>query len=194
MSRDPHKTLVERSWKRADGKKSAAIEDGKLVLSDMMPTTPPTDYASLVALPTEPSALLQWIYEDMGGLGETPEGRYSTAYSMLSAVLRESILPPKTEAAVFRALKQIPGVTLVKGRVDAAGRPALGLGRVTEGWLHEELLLDPATYAYLGERSVAIKDHTSRGVDTAVPVKKGDLLNITVRIKAGIVDKAGQRP
>lgn len=194
VSRDPHKTLVERSWKRADGKKSATVEDGKLVVSEMMPTTPPTDYASLIALPTDPSALLQRIYEDMGGLGETPEGRYSTAYSMLSAVLRESVLPPKNEAAVFRAIKQIPGVTLVKGRVDAAGRQALGLGRVTEGWLHEELLLDPATYAYLGERSVAIKDHTSRGVDTAVPVQKGDLLNITVRVKAGIVDKAGQRP
>ncbi|WP_433467789.1 CU044_5270 family protein [Spirillospora sp. CA-128828] len=194
LSTDPRDTVVTREWKRADGTQVAGLEKGKLVFSGTMPTTPPSDYASLAALPTDPTALLRRIYKDMGGLGGTAEGRYSTAYAMLGAILRDNVLPPKTEAAVFRAIEQIPGVTLVKGRVDAAGRPALGLGRVAEGWLHEELLLDPATYAYLGERSVALKDHTSRGLDGSVSVKKGELQNLTVRLRAGIVDKAGQRP
>ncbi|GAA0602526.1 CU044_5270 family protein [Actinomadura livida] len=194
VSQDPRDTVVKRNWKRADGTKSAALDKGELVYSGMLPTTPPSDYRSLAALPTDPSALLQRMYREAGGLGETPEGRYSTAYTMLGAVLRDNVLPPKTEAAVFRAIKLIPGVTLAEGRADAAGRPALGLGRVAEGWLHQELLLDPATYAYLGERSVALKDHTARGTDATMRVKKGDLLNITVRVKAGIVDEAGQRP
>lgn len=191
---DPRETVVIRTWKRADGTKQAMVEDGRLVVSESgPPTTPPSDYASLTALPADPQALLRWTYKQMGGLGETAEGRYSTAYGMLGAILRDNVLPPKTEAAVFRAIKLIPGVTLVEGRVDAAGRPALGLGRVAEGWLHEELLLDPATYAYLGERSVARKDHTARGLDGTMSVRKGDLLNLTVRLKAGIVDEAGQR-
>jgi hypothetical protein len=200
LSKDPRDTVVRREWKRADGKRSARLEDGRLVFSRTMPTTPPSDYASLAALPAEPAALLQWIYKEMGGLGDTEEGRYSTAYSMLCAILRDNVLPPKTEAAVFRAIKKIPGVTLVeyipgvmleKGR--KAERPAIGLGRVAEGWLHQELLLDKASYAYIGERSVAMKDHTGRGLDGSVSVKKDDLLNLTVRLKAGVVDEAGER-
>ncbi|WP_165975445.1 CU044_5270 family protein [Actinomadura rubrisoli] len=194
LYKDPKKTVLVRSWHRADGKATASYEGGKLVLSGTMPTTPPSDYASLAALPTEPDALLKWLYKEMGGLGDSPEGRYATAYSMLGAILRDNVLPPAREAAVFRTIKRIPGVALVPGRVDAAGRPALGLGRVAEGWLHEELLLDPVTYAYLGERSVALKNHTSRGDDGSVSVRKGELQNLTVRTKAGIVDKAGQLP
>ncbi|WP_165503145.1 CU044_5270 family protein, partial [Actinomadura fibrosa] len=192
--KDPARTAVVRRWQRADGKVSAGYENGRLVLSGMLPTTPPSDYASLSALPTDPKALLDRIYTDVGGLGDTPEGRYSTAYGMLGAILRDQMLPPRIEAAVFRAIKLIPGVTLAKGRADAAGRPAIGLGRVAEGWLHEELLLDPKTYAYLGERSVALKNHTSRGDDGTLSVRKGELQNLTVRLNAGIVDKPGQRP
>ncbi|MEU8798819.1 CU044_5270 family protein [Spirillospora sp. NPDC048819] len=194
VSKNPDKDVVTRNWQRADGTKSATIEDGKIRFAGMMPTTPPSDYASLAALPADPDALLKWIYKEMGGLGATKEGRYSTAYAMFGAILRTNVLPPKIEAAVFRAIKKIPGVTLVKGRVDAAGRPAVGLGRVTEGYLHRELLLDEESYRYLGERSVVIEDHTTRGLDGIRSVEKGDLMNLTVRLKAGIVDRPGQRP
>ncbi|TDD82166.1 hypothetical protein E1293_17105 [Actinomadura darangshiensis] len=193
LSKNPHDTAVFRNWKRADGKKVADLEDGKLRFAGTMPTTPPSDYATLAALPTDPSALLHWFYKEMGGLGDNEEERYDVAYGMLGTMLRDNVLPPRTEAAAFRAIKQIPGVTLVKGRVDAAGRPALALGRLSEGWLHEELLLDPSTYAYLGERAVAVKDRTSRGEGGGHRDKKGDLLTLTVRLKAGIVDTAGQR-
>ncbi|MFG2090227.1 MULTISPECIES: CU044_5270 family protein [unclassified Spirillospora] len=193
VSTDPGKDVVTRNWQRADGTKSATIEDGRLRFTGMLPTTPPSDYASLAALPADPDALLKWIYKQTGGLGAAKEGRYSTAYSMFGAILRNNVLPPRTEAAVFRAIKQIPGVTLAEGRVDAAGRLALGLGRVTDGYLHQELLLDAETYGYLGERSVVIKDHRTRHVDGTMSVEKGDLMNLTVRLKAGIVDEAGQR-
>ncbi|SFO63987.1 hypothetical protein SAMN04489713_10866 [Actinomadura madurae] len=174
-------TGVRRQWKRADGTKSARLEDGKLVVSATPPTTPPSDYASLAALPTDPAALLQWVYQRAGG--RTAEGRYSAAYSMLCAILRDNLLPPKTEAAVYRAITRIPGVTAVlflglKMEGRSPERPVLGLGRVTEG-RHRELLLDRNGYAYLGEGSAAIE---------------GDALNLTVRVRSGVVDEAGQRP
>jgi DNA-directed RNA polymerase specialized sigma24 family protein len=34
------------------------------------------------------------------------------------------------------------------GPADAAGRPAIALGRIAEGWLHEEVLIAPKSYAY----------------------------------------------
>ncbi|QFG25185.1 CU044_5270 family protein [Actinomadura sp. WMMB 499] len=194
LSDDPADTRTNRSWKRADGELAAYMENGRLTTSPMMPTTPPSDYASLSKLPTDPDALLKWAYGQMGGLGETPEGRYTTAYTMFGAILRDNVLPPKFEAALFRAIKKIPDVTLVEGRVDMAGRQAIALGRVTEGYLHEEILFDPKTYAYLGERAVAIKDDTTRGEDMTRSVREGDVLRLTVQSRTGIVDAAGQRP
>ncbi|GAA3981322.1 hypothetical protein GCM10023085_74580 [Actinomadura viridis] len=189
----PYKTRVVREWKRADGAKTASVRGGRLEILDAMRTTPPQDYPSLAGLPTDPDALLAWIYREMGGLGSTPEGRYETAYTMLGAILRDNVLPPKVEAALYRAIKKIPGVTLVR-KVDGAGRPAIGLGRVAEGWLHAELLLDPQTFAYLGERSVAVKDHTVSGLDVKATVKKGTVQLMQTRQAAGIVDRPGQRP
>ncbi|MFI0453125.1 hypothetical protein [Actinomadura sp. 6N118] len=57
------------------------------------------------------------------------------------------------------------------------------------------MLLDPKTYAYLGQRLVTSKDETIRS-DGEPPrvVKKGTLVGITVRLAAGIVDKPGERP
>ncbi|MEV5827880.1 CU044_5270 family protein [Spirillospora sp. NPDC052242] len=195
LSDDPADTRTNRTWTRADGTVMAYMEDGRLERSAMMPaTSPPSDYASLAKLPTDPDALLKWIYADMGGLGETAEGRHSTAYSMLGAILRNNVLPPKLEAAVFRAIKQIPDVTLVEGRVDMSGRQAIALGRITEGYIHEEILFDPKTYAYLGERAVAIRDHSTRGEDGTLSFREGDLMRLTVQVQTGIVDDAGQRP
>ncbi|MFD0903148.1 CU044_5270 family protein, partial [Actinomadura sediminis] len=195
LSDDPADTRTNRSWTRADGKVIALMENGRLEQVPLAAgTMPPSDYASLAKLPTDPDALLKWVYAGMGGLGETSEGRYSTAYGTLSAILRDNVLPPRLEAAVFRAIKKIPDVTLVEGRVDMAGRQAIALGRITEGYIHEEILFDPKTYRYLGERAVAIKDHSTRGEDGTLSFRKGDLMRLTVQVKTGIVDEAGQRP
>jgi hypothetical protein len=194
----PYKTYIQRHWERGDGKKSAEIVDGRLkVFNGFSRSIPPSDYPSLAALPTNPDALLRWVYAQNGGKPGS-QGQYKMAFETLGVILRENLLPPRTEAAIFRAMKKLPGVTLVDNAADAAGRPAIALGQITEGWLHEEVLLDPKTYAYLGERAISIKGHTSRGVGnnpTAMPeyVKKGVLQNLTVRTAAEIVNKPGQR-
>lgn len=192
----PLKTSVERLWRRADGKQSAWMDDGKLqVQTEPGPLMPPSDYPTLAALPTEPEALLRWAYKEMGGLGGgTDEGRWTMAFSLFNTILRNSVLPARVEAAIYRTMKTIPGVTLVHGAVDVAGRPALAVGRVQEGWLRIEVLLDRKTYRYLGERSVAIKNHTSRGLDGSLHVKRGTVQIYVARVTAGIVDKPGQRP
>jgi hypothetical protein len=194
----PYRTIVRRSWERGDGKKSARIENGRVkIFDEFARTIPPSDYPSLAALPTDPDALLRWSYAQNGAKPGSESG-YQMAFETLSVILRENFLPPRTEAAIFRAMKKIPGVTLGDDSADAAGRPAIALGRIAEGWLHEEVMLDPKSYAYLGERVISIKGHTDRGVgddpNAGVKyVKKGILQNLTVRTAAGIVDEPGQR-
>lgn len=191
----PLKTGIEAVWLRADGRQSARLERGKLELESFNPVgSPPHDYPRLAALPRDPDALLAWAYKEMGGRANTPEERYDGAYGMFGAILRDGVLPPAQEAAIYRALAKIPRVKLKQDAVDVAGRPALALGRIAEGWLSEEILLDRKTYTYMGERSIAIKDHTSTGLDGTWTVKKGTIQVLTVRTAAGIVDKPGQRP
>jgi hypothetical protein len=60
--------------------------------------------------------------------------------------------PPKAEAAAFRALAAIPGVTVQQGITDAAGNPAIG---VSDDGGYDQLLLDPVSYQVTGLRQLS---------------------------------------
>lgn len=195
----PLKTRNDETWHRADGQQSAAFDDkGKLGIQSIPPGAtlrPRTDYPTLAALPTQPQALLAWVDTEMGGLEKADEeSRRSEEFGVLNAILRDCLLPPGVEAAIYRAMGIIPGVTLDKDAVDPSGRHVLSVGRVEEGWLDEEVLFDPQTFRYVGERSIAINDHVAKGLDGTVHVKKGTIQVLATRIGAGIVDQPGRRP
>jgi hypothetical protein len=204
--RTPAKTRIHRTWTRADGTKMAFIRNGRLVVAGIGSASPPSDYASLAALPRDPAALLTWA---RGQVPSAKGGNDAGAFGILDAVLSSGMLPPAQHAAIYRALAKISGVTLDKNAADIAGRPALGVAYTIEGWLNEEILFDPKTYAYLGQRSIAIKDHTEKidgqkiiGKNGTVrvikggpwTVKKGTIDLLTARIAVGVVDAPGQRP
>jgi hypothetical protein len=179
----PYTTKVEESWWRADGRQSAGIANGKLFVGPV--GARPQREFSYDPLPTDPDALLRKV--------GARTGRYEMAYTTLVDILASTVQPPKEEAAIFQAIKRIPRVTLIKGRADAAGRPAIALGLET-GYDHDEVLLDPKTYAYLGDRVISIKDQTlgSKG-EPKVLVKKGTLQYERLRTAVAIVAKPGRR-
>jgi hypothetical protein len=180
----PYRTSVEETWERADGKQSAGVKNGRLFVGPVR--TSPSQVFSFDPLPTDPDALLRKV----GGRA----GLYQLAYERLIDILADTVHPPKEEAAIFQAIKKIPNVTLIKGKADADGRPAIALG-LEDDYLHEEVLLDPKTYTYLGDRVITIRDHTfgSDG-EPAVLVKKGTLQHLRLRTAVGIVAEPGQRP
>lgn len=190
---------TDRQWRRADGGGMAWIDDrGKLRVEIMRPKRgrfrPPLEgYKQLAALPTDPGALLRWAYtqaENITGAGLTEHG---DVYAIFNGMLRGNILPPDLEAAIFRALKRVPGVTVEP--LDVLGRPAYSLGQ-TEEWLREELLLDRETYRYLGERSTIVRDATIdplKAGNATGEVKKGSKV-VSARITTAIVDEPGERP
>ncbi|QKW40031.1 CU044_5270 family protein [Actinomadura sp. NAK00032] len=184
----PYKTETWEVWRRGDGKQFTAYENGK-------PKAGHEQVSSAVAtrfepLPSDPGALLRKVRRGPKGGG----GDLMT-FQTLVTILRDSSHSPKTEAAIFRAIKMIPGVTPVEGKADIAGRPAIALGMTVEGWLHEEVLLDPKTYAYVGERAIAVKTRKFESAgDPTVTVKAGTLQRLMVRVAIGVVGKSGQRP
>jgi hypothetical protein len=186
----PFTYTTYRSWLRLDGKQTAELVDGRLVVHDQ--TLPPgavgddlLDYATVSSLTTWQTAL-DWASRPRTDL---PDQAMHT-FSRLNALLRTYVLPPAVEAAAYRAISRIEGVQITPGQVDLNGRPAIALGLVYGG-VRNEILLDPDSYRYLGERAIGVEDHTVSGLDGDQRFRVGDVLNQEVMVVAAIVDEPG---
>jgi hypothetical protein len=115
--------------------------------------------------------------------------RSGEVFTEIGDALREQAAPPKLRAALYRALKLVPGVRYL-GRVrDPLGRPALAVAR-TERGTRRELLFDPATAAMLAEREVVVGPGAHRGFDAP----EGTVIADAVYEQRGVVDRIGQTP
>ncbi|WP_346279211.1 CU044_5270 family protein [Pseudonocardia sp.] len=159
-------------------------ENGKDITQHPAPGQPgiynPT-YQWLASLPTDPAALLKQIYADTNGHGAGPDDE---AFNMIGELLRESIIAPKVNAALYRAAARIPGVVIVPDSVDAAGRHGLGIARVDDTGQRDEWIFDKKSLTYLGER-----DYLARDTDNG---KAGMLVGTTAVLARGVADQIGQ--
>ena len=130
--------------------------------------TPQTAYYALASLPTAPSQLLaalDKVAQSVGAAnltagtpvaGHAPENKGQLEFDYLSLLLWNAAggvgAPPKAEAAAFRAMAAIPGVTVQQGITDAAGNPAIG---VSDDGGYDQLLLDPVSYQVTGLRQLS---------------------------------------
>ncbi|GAB3958413.1 hypothetical protein GCM10029978_003300 [Actinoallomurus acanthiterrae] len=173
----------------------AQAPNGRLRRLNHIPVFPPQDYATVSSLPREPDALLRWIRT------HRPRTNRTTDFEALSEILRVvALVPPKLEAATFQAMKKLPGVTVRQNVRDVRGRPAIAVvghtkAAVGDVPLDEEVLLDPDTYAYRGDRMLLTRDLRAPQKDGSTEVVKAGTVNIASEIvQVGIVDKPGRRP
>jgi hypothetical protein len=167
-----------RGWRTADGTRSAGLDKGKLYF---MPCPPwasgphgscqpwmdvgngprriPVTYAELSSLPRSPSALDRYLASlPLPGGGPAPFRKFE----IISALLMTYLMPPPLTAELYRALGDIPGVTVDQHAVDVAGRAGIGF-QITEPRMLPpspdtpvrsvaQLILDPKTYDLIGEQ------------------------------------------
>ena len=130
--------------------------------------TPQTAYYALASLPTAPSQLLAAVAKAAQSVGaanlaagtpvasHAPKNEGQLEFDYLSLLLWNAAggvgAPPKAEAAAFRAMAAIPGVTVQRGITDAAGNPAIG---VSGDGGYDQLLLDPVSYQVTGLRQLS---------------------------------------
>ncbi|HEY7265004.1 MAG TPA: CU044_5270 family protein [Trebonia sp.] len=130
--------------------------------------TPQTAYYALASLPRDPGQLLAAVAkaaEAAGGAnsvagtpvaGHAPLNKGQLEFDYLALLLWNAAggvgAPPAAEAAAFRAMAAIPGVTVQQGITDAAGEPAIG---VSDNGGYDQLLLDPVSYQVLGLRQLS---------------------------------------
>ncbi|HSX96545.1 MAG TPA: hypothetical protein VLG91_04015, partial [Streptomyces sp.] len=149
-------------------------------------------------LPTDPEKMYRYLY----GLksGERPSGKASAdrdAFEKAAVLLSGQLLPPRVEAALYRAVARIPGLTVEKGSEDAAGRTGVSVGiegrfpgDFGQGRSRHELLFDVRTLDFLALNSVNLDTRDDRCEDLDV----GDLVSSVAVLERGVVDGTGQRP
>ncbi|MEU4222614.1 hypothetical protein, partial [Actinoplanes sp. NPDC026623] len=143
---------------------------------------------------------VMWAYLDWSRIAELTTPEKVRAYAEHpkgpvwvepSALVGQYVLPPVIQAAFFRYFAQEPGMKINPDAVSIDGRPAIGMGRILEGYLSQELLFDKETYELIGDRLIAVDDETKEFDDGASVTRKGDLLRQVIYTKMAIVDKLG---
>lgn len=108
----------------------------------------------LEALPRDGYRLLNYVYRQQ--LGSSPASPDQVAFQFFADQLRSGIIPADLRAAMFDALGLIPGVTFVDDQANLDGRTGVAIGRV-DGNIRWDILIDPSSGQFLGERSVLLE-------------------------------------
>jgi hypothetical protein len=156
-------------WSTADDKTEASYYNGKLGVYyrdrnnngvmgalDFFPV--PLSYRSLGSLPAEPGALVKHLAE-IGARANTGEPvgcaqstASCTAFLAISELLSSYVMPPALTAEIYRALGDIPGVSVV-AKVTVAGQPCTGFRIPLKGG-YLELIINSATYQYVATQGL----------------------------------------
>lgn len=154
-------------------------------------------YKYLNSLPTDPAALESVILANNPPGGYIPtrtDAIFDAIYNLLAnGEPLGAVIPPKLSAALYRILRQLPGVHFESG-TDLAGRQGLGFYLVLEGYFKEELMIDPLTYRYMGYKDVATTDHTDNATDGTRYIKEGQVLGWEALLGSAIVKHPGELP
>ncbi|MEV0308546.1 CU044_5270 family protein [Nonomuraea fuscirosea] len=113
------------------------------------------------------------------------------AFQLIALGMRDAALPPRLRAAMYGALAAIPGVRYEDTASDLLKRRGVTLYHVLDGYLRDEIFIDPETYAYLGYRTIVVRDHREPAFGEW---QKGEIRDWNALVEAAVVQKAGQRP
>jgi hypothetical protein len=141
----------------------------------------PQPAAHVNDLPTDVAGMRDYLYRNSHGSNP----RDQQAFITVGDLIREAYLPPQALAAIFEAAAQIPGVRVVPGVTDAAGRSGIAVARDDRA-VRQELIFDPKTYQFLGERSIVVGHFEGQ--------PRGTVIHLSALLRVAIVDRIGQHP
>ncbi|RKT51798.1 CU044_5270 family protein [Saccharothrix australiensis] len=130
-------------------------------------------------LPTDPDALFERLAAD------APDDRGDAELLVYAAdALRSGLIGKDVRATLYQALAKLPGLEVSEQRANLDGRTGTALG-IDDGSRRQEIIIDPETGRFIGERQVATDD--SGGF------KAGTVLTFT-SVTTGVADAIGQQP
>ncbi|MFJ9678228.1 CU044_5270 family protein [Streptomyces sp. NPDC101194] len=179
---------------------SAAAKNGK----DDDYRTARQVYRAANELPADPARLLAEVrsFYPTGHTPESPpEPEAVHSFRAMGLMVEAYPIAPRALAGIYRALATVPGVHVTDHLVkDAAGREVIAITRKEDGTHQQrEILIDPTTFGYAGQRFVVTEDYTLRlsSGKTKLPPEKFKAGQITLseaRVAAAVVDAEGEKP
>jgi hypothetical protein len=144
----------------------------------------------LPSMPADPRKLLAYLVKV--GIADAPPqpgspqaaspGWFANDLSKcVDYLMQTTYLLPAQRAALFKLMARTPGFTVVSRAPDAIGRIGVAVRWTYEG-APAEIILNPVSYAYMGDRTWPEPGFKANGYDGAALVKMA------------FVNKAGQRP
>ncbi|MGW4500336.1 CU044_5270 family protein [Micromonospora sp. NPDC004336] len=116
---------------------------------------------SLAGLPTEPGELLVVLRsaaaERAGRSAATGPEADAHTFALVADLFQtyDPIISPELRAALYRAVAKLPGIELVRGGVKLGGHTGIAFTCSVAGKERKEIVLDPASYRFVGVRSNA---------------------------------------
>lgn len=107
----------------------------------------------LAGLPRDPAQLYARLQAD------APVNDRGSAELFVYAAdaLRTGLLPADLRAALYQALTRVDGIELTERAVNLDGRAGTAIG-VDDGQFRHDIIIDPATGVFIGEREVLTED------------------------------------
>ncbi|MEB4615181.1 hypothetical protein [Leucobacter sp. M11] len=189
---DPDEGWVEvRVVPQADGgpaQQATAVDESWTNQEDEM--------SQFLALPEDPEAALALIRSD---LGQQSDGRMvgtdaGRVFDTVSNLLRDGLLPAERRALAYRILALLPGVMLGETAASLGERNGVVIGLTSaereEPPRRMEIIVDPVTGAFLGERTVQL-DGSGRasGVLTQTLVRT-EVVSVAPRVVTNVAEPA----
>ncbi|SFQ50910.1 hypothetical protein SAMN05421810_108180 [Amycolatopsis arida] len=132
------------------------------------------------SLPKDPQALYERLAAD------APDNDRGDVELLVYAAdaLRSGLLTKDVRAALYQALAKVPGLEVTDRQANLDGRIGTALG-MDDGTSREEIIIDPETGRFIGEREVLVED------SGAIPA--GTTMSFTA-VTTAVVDERGVRP
>lgn len=105
-------------------------------------------------LPTDPQRMYELLRKNAEGKRDHPD---QSIMEDVSGLLSSGVVPAEVRATLYRALALIPNLEIVDGAVNLDGRKGTAYG-VTRAGLQQEIVIDPSTGEFIGEREVTTED------------------------------------
>jgi len=189
----PLRTVRIQQWRSADGthdglERGAGAEvrlpgcvNGHTLDADGRPSGErcEPEPAAPDGLPNSAGAMLQYLRQ----LAERDNATDAVSAGLWLSLT--SYLSPAVQAAVFEALAQEPGISVLPDLTDVAGRHGIAVVH-TDGGVRAALIFDPATHAFLGGRTDVV------GTDNVPGLPVGVTPWSIAHLQIAITDRPGQ--
>jgi hypothetical protein len=191
MAQIPGTRQTSQTWTEAGGQASAVLQRGRVIVSSILGSPagwPRLTYRYLHSLPANPTRLLRLIRHNLRTLPSpftTGTGGPQVFAAVAGLIENNPELPPRLSAALYGVLAELPSVRLGHA-TDLAGQRMLSLYQTQDGYLRQQIFINPVTYAYAGQLVTALRAHAGR-------VRRGEILADQAILSTQIVNRPGQR-